>query len=214
METVFSHRVCKFFRCWIKKQFLQNCYKIKSGCFLKDWFQIFFQKLLTDANKKGQTWSIIIFWLVFLSSYLSWLLFVSLKSQTVKIIRCLYNDRYYCQISLSLSLSLYLSLTHAHTYTNTHTHTCIDIYIYTHTNKHTHIYIYIYIYTNSSAQSGCDTRSIFYAGFKRFKFRIFLFLLFTPTWRENFWIHTFWKYISTMWYANIRIRTRESFSSL
>ena len=61
------------------------------------------------------------------------------------------------------------------------------------------------IFTNPSSRAGYDTRSIFKAEFNRFEFRVFCLLdllpyqgwrtqsalLFTHSWRENNWIHTF-----------------------
>ena len=73
--------------------------------------------------------------------------------------------------------------------------------------------IFLWVFTNPFTQPGCDTRSILYAKFNRFEFRLFLLLvwlpdqgqstqsalLFTHCWRENNWIHTFPKGISAMW---------------
>ena len=75
-----------------------------------------------------------------------------------------------------------------------------------------YIYIYIYIFTNPSARTGYDTRSIFkwsWTGLNsEFSFsetkedwRNQSALLFTYSWRENNWIHTFPRSISVMWKA-------------
>ena len=73
----------------------------------------------------------------------------------------------------------------------------------------------IFIFTNLSARAGCDTRSIFKRSLtglnSAFSFSSTscftkaeepsLLLLFTRSWRENNWIHTFPKGISAMWNA-------------
>ena len=40
--------------------------------------------------------------------------------------------------------------------------------------------IFLHVFTNPSTQSGCDTRSIFYAELKRFEFRVVFLLYWLP----------------------------------
>ena len=55
------------------------------------------------------------------------------------------------------------------------------------------------LFTNTSAQAGYDTRSIFKRSLTGWRNQSIL--LFTHSWRENNWIHTFPKGISAMWNA-------------
>ena len=59
------------------------------------------------------------------------------------------------------------------------------------TNKHCLRRDELTIFTDPSARAGYDTRSIFKQSL----------LLFTHSWRDNYWIHTFPKGISAMWNA-------------
>ena len=70
--------------------------------------------------------------------------------------------------------------------------------------------IFMYKYTNSSAQAGCNTSSIFYVDFNRFEISflsprpvaIQRLKSLTHIWNKNSLIHTFRKNISTMWNVN------------
>ena len=82
----------------------------------------------------------------------------------------------------------------------------------------------VILFTDPSARAGYDTGSIFEVEFNRFEFRVFLLLdslphqgwrtksalLFTHSWKENNWIHTFPKGISAMWNAISLVRDLNS----